>query len=109
MFLLISILLPSVIFMGINPTIVIGLNMTANEPGNNIDQGGLSAESVDIAGANKTELIKNATGGNIQFGGLSAESVDIAGANKTELIKNATNNSGTDFGGLSARSVNITN
>jgi hypothetical protein len=70
--------------------------------------GGLSAESVDIAEANRTDLIRNATDGNIQFGGLSAESVDIAEANRTDLIRNATNNNETDFGGLSARSVNIT-
>jgi hypothetical protein len=80
MFLLISNLLLSVIFMGINPTAAIALTMTNNDPGNNT-----------------------------VFGGLSAESVDIAEANKTDVIRNATNNSNTDFGGLSARSVNITN
>ena len=79
MFLLISNLLLSVIFMGINPTAAIALTMTNNDPGNNT-----------------------------VFGGLSAESVDIAEANKTDVIRNATNNSNTDFGGLSARSVNIT-
>jgi hypothetical protein len=43
------------------------------------------------------------------LGGLSAESVDIAEENKTDLIRNATNNNNeTDFGGLSAKSVNIT-
>jgi len=66
--------------MGINPTAAIALTMTNNDPGNNT-----------------------------VFGGLSAESVDIAEANKTDVIRNATNNSNTDFGGLSARSVNITN
>ena len=55
------------------------------------------------------DLMGNDGGDNMSFGGLSAEAVDIAEANKTELIENATNNSGTDFGGLSARSVNITN
>ncbi len=65
--------------MGINPTVVIALNMTDNEPSNNTD-----------------------------LGGLSAESVDIAEENKTDLIRNATNNNETDSGGLSARSVNIT-
>jgi hypothetical protein len=94
--------------MGINPTVVIALNMTDNEPSNNTDLGGLSAESVDIAEENKTDLIRNATDGNIRFGGLSAESVDIAEENKTDLIRNATNNNETDFGGLSTRSVNIT-
>jgi predicted acyltransferase (DUF342 family) len=109
MFLLISNLLLSVIFMGINPTVAIALTMTNNDPGNNTVFGGLSAESVDIAEANKTELNKNVTDDNVRFGGLSAESVDIAEANKTDVIRNATNNSNTDFGGLSARSVNITN
>jgi len=79
-----------------------------NASNNNTDLGGLSAESVDIAEANKTDLIRNATDGNIRFGGLSAETVDIAEANKTDLIRNATNNNETDSGGLSARSVNIT-
>lgn len=80
MFLLTSNLLLSAIFIGINPTAAIALTMTNNDPGNNT-----------------------------VFGGLSAESVDIAEANKTDVIRNATNNSNTDFGGLSARSVNITN
>jgi hypothetical protein len=110
MSLLIYSLLLSMILLGIgNPTMVIALNKTIDESGNNTDQGGLSAESVDIAEANKTDLMSNDGGDNMSFGGLSAESVDIAEANKNELIENATNNSGTDFGGLSARSVNITN
>jgi hypothetical protein len=99
MFLLISNLLLSVIFMGINPTVVIALNVTDNEASNNTDLGGLSAESVDIAEENKTGLIRNTTASNIRFGGLSAESVDIAEENKTGLIRNATNNNETDFGG----------
>ncbi|MGH9987212.1 MAG: hypothetical protein ACRD8W_24965 [Nitrososphaeraceae archaeon] len=69
----------SIFLVGINPTIVIALNTTNNEPGNNTD-----------------------------FGGLSAESTDIAEANKTDLINGTNNNNNTDFGGLSARSVNIT-
>jgi hypothetical protein len=68
-----------VILIGINPSIVIALDMTNNEPSNNID-----------------------------FGGLSAESTEIAGTNKTDLINGTNNNNDTDFGGLSARSVNIT-
>ena len=68
----------SIFLVGINPTIVIALNMTNNEPGNNTD-----------------------------FGGLSAESTDIAGTNKTDLINGTNNNNNTDFGGLSARSVNL--
>lgn len=64
--------------VGINPTIVIALNMTNNEPGNNTN-----------------------------FGGLSAESTHIAGENKTELISGTNNSNDTDFGGLSARPVNI--
>jgi hypothetical protein len=69
------------VLLGIgNPTIVIALNASNNKPGNNTD-----------------------------FGGLSAESTDIAGANKTDLINGTNNNNGTDFSGLSARSVNITN
>ena len=80
MLLLICNLLLSMVLLGIgNPTIVIALNTSNNEPGNNTD-----------------------------FGGLSAESTDIAKANKTDLINGTNNNSGTDFGGLSARSVNIT-
>ena len=69
----------SIFLVGINPTIVRALNTTNNEPGNNTD-----------------------------FGGLSAESTDIAGTNKTDLINGTNNNNNTDFGGLSARSVNIT-
>jgi hypothetical protein len=68
----------SIFLVGINPTIVIALNTTNNEPGNNTD-----------------------------FGGLSAESTDIAGTNKTDLINGTNNNNNTDFGGLSARSVNL--
>ena len=80
MLLLICNLLLSMVLLGIgNPTIVKALNTSNNEPGNSID-----------------------------FGGLSAESTDIAEANKTDLINGTNNNSGTDFGGLSARSVDIT-
>lgn len=50
----------SIFLVGINPTIVIALNTTNNEPGNNTDFGGLSAESTDIAGTNKTDLINGA-------------------------------------------------
>jgi uncharacterized protein YpmB len=78
MSLLIFILLLSVILIAINPSIVIALNASNNEPSNDTD-----------------------------FGGLSAESTDIAEANKTDLITGTKNNNGTDFGGLSARSVNI--
>jgi len=68
------------VLLGIgNPTIVKALNTSYNEPGNNTD-----------------------------FGGLSAESTDIAEANITDLINGTNNNNGTDFGGLSARSVDIT-
>ncbi len=56
--------------MGINPTVVIALNVTDNEASNNTDLGGLSAESVDIAEENKTGLIRNATNNNeTDFGG----------------------------------------
>lgn len=79
MSLLIFILLLSVILIAINPSIVIALNASNNEPSNDTD-----------------------------FGGLSAESTDIAEANKTDLITGTNYNNGTDFGGLSARSVNIT-
>ena len=109
MSLLIFILLLSVILVVINPSIVIALDMTNNEPGNNTDFGGLSAESTNIAETNKTDLMMDSTGDNTSFGGLSVESTDIAGANnKTDLINGTNNNNGTDFGGLSARSVNIT-
>ena len=76
----IIILLLSVTLIAINPSIVIALNASINEPGNNTGFGGLSAESTDIAEAN----------------------------NKTDLINGTNNNNGTNFGGLSARSVNIT-
>ena len=80
MLLLICNLLLSMVLLGIgNPTIVKALNTSYNEAGNNTD-----------------------------FGGLSAESTDIAEANKTDLINGTNNNSGTDFGGLPARSVDIT-
>ena len=80
MSLLIYNLLLSVILLGIgDSTIVMALNTSNNEPGNNTD-----------------------------FGRLSAESIDVAGANKTDLINGTNNNNDTDFGGLSARSVNIT-
>jgi hypothetical protein len=111
MSLLTIILLLSVTLIAINPSIVIALNASNNEPSNNTDFGGLSVESTDIAGANnKTDLMMDSTGDNTSFGGLSVESTDIAGANKTDLINgtNNNNNNDTDFGGLSARSVNIT-
>lgn len=78
MSLLMIILLLSVTLLGINPAIVMVLNTTNNALGNDTD-----------------------------FGGLSAESTDIAEANKTDLINGTNNNNDTDFGGLSARSVNI--
>ena len=78
MLLLIFILLLSVILIGLNPSTMIALNASNSDPGNNTD-----------------------------FGGLSAESTDIAGVNKIDLINGTNNNNGTDFGGLSARSVNI--
>jgi hypothetical protein len=53
-----------VILIGINPTIVIALDMTNNEPGNNTDFGGLSAESTDIAEADKTDLINGTNNNN---------------------------------------------
>jgi hypothetical protein len=56
----------------------------------------------------QNNLIRNGTSVNLSFRGLSAESTDIAEANKTNLIRNDTNDNGTDFGGLSPRSVNIT-
>ncbi|MGH9988417.1 MAG: hypothetical protein ACRD8W_31160 [Nitrososphaeraceae archaeon] len=109
MSLLICNLLLLVILLGIgNPTIAIALDTSNNEPGNNTDFGGLSAESMDIAEANKTDLMRDGTSDNTSFGGLSAESMDIAEANKTDLVNGTKNNNGTDFGGLSARSVNIT-
>jgi hypothetical protein len=87
MSLLIFNLFLSVILVGIgNPTMVIALSTTNNDPDNNTDFGGLSAESTDIAEANKTDLIRNGTSGNISFGSLSAESTDIAEANKTDLM-----------------------
>ena len=109
MSLLIIILLLSVTLIAINPSIVIALNASINEPGNNTDFGGLSAESTDIAEANSTDLMTDGTGDNTSFGGLSVESTDIAEANnKADLINGTNNNNGTDFGGLSARSVNMT-
>ena len=46
------------VLLGIgNPTIVKALNTSNNEPGNSIDFGGLSAESTDIAEANKTVIL----------------------------------------------------
>ena len=56
MSLLIFILLLSVILIAINPSIGIALNASNNEPSNDTDFGGLSAESTDIAEANKTDL-----------------------------------------------------
>ena len=75
MLLLIFNLLLSVILIGIYPTIAISSNMTHDEPGNNnTDYGGLSTESIEIAEANKTDLIRN---NGTDFGGLSARSVNI--------------------------------
>jgi hypothetical protein len=106
--LLICNLFLSMVLLGIgNPTIVKALNTSNNEPGHNTDFGGLSAESTDIAEANKTDLMRDVTSDNTSFGGLSAESTDTAEANKTDLRNGTSNNSGTDFGGLSARSVDI--
>ena len=51
--------------------------------------------------------MRDDTSDNTSFGGLSAESTDIAGTNKTDLINGTNNNNDTDFGGLPARSVNI--
>jgi hypothetical protein len=102
-------LILSVILIAIDPTITLAQNMTNNESINNInpDYGGLSAESVDVAKANETNLIRNTTNSNMSFGGLSTESIEIAKTNESNLIRNASNNE-TDYGGLSARSVNIT-
>jgi|GEM_PF-2222841 len=74
MSLLIFILLVSVILIAINPSIVIALNASNNEPSNDTEFGGLSAESTDIAEANKTGLKRDGTSDNASFGGLSAES-----------------------------------
>jgi len=49
--------------------------------------GGLSAESVDIAAGNATNLIKSTNNSARDIGGLSAESVDIAAGNATNLIR----------------------
>jgi hypothetical protein len=48
------------------------------------------------------------SGNKINFGGLSAESTDIAEANKTDLSHDMNSNNSADFGGLSAGSVNNT-
>ena len=108
MSLLIYNLLLSVILLGIGDSTIVMALKTSNEPDTNTDFGGLSAESTDIAGANKTDLMNDVTSSNTSFGGLSAESTDIAGAIKTDLVNGTNNNNGTEFGGLSARSVNIT-
>ena len=109
MSLLIYNLLLSVILLGIGDSTIVMALKTSNEPDTNTDFGGLSAESTDIAGANKTDLMNDVTSSNTSFGGLSAESTDIAEANnKTDLINGTNNNNDTDLGGLSARSVNIT-
>ena len=107
MSLLIFILFLSMILIAINPSIIIDLNASNTESGNKTNFGGLSSESTDIAGTNKTDLIRDDTSDNTNFGGLSSESTDIAGTNKTDLINGTIKNNGTDFGGLSARSVNI--
>ena len=52
-------------------------------------------------------MTDNEPSNNTESRGLSAESVDIAEENKTGLIENATNNTNTDFGGLSGRSLNL--
>jgi len=65
MSLLIYNLLLSVILLGIgDSTIVMALNTSNNEPGNNTDFGRLSAESIDVAGANKTDLINGTNNNN---------------------------------------------
>jgi hypothetical protein len=108
--LLIFNLIISVTLVEINPTIALAQIMTSNaSSNNNTDYGDLSAESTDIAEANKTDLIRSATNGSIRSsGGLSAESIEIAESNKTDSVADATIDNGADSGGLSARSVNIT-
>jgi len=59
----------------------IARNTATGAPGNTSFAGGLSAESVDIAGENATDLIKDTNDSARDIGGLSAESVDIAGEN----------------------------
>jgi hypothetical protein len=106
---LIFILLLSVILVVINSSTVLALNASNNKPDNNTGLGGLSAESVDIAETNKTDLMRDGARDASSFGGLSAEFTDLAEAGtRTDSINDTNNNSGTDFGGLSARSVNIT-
>jgi hypothetical protein len=108
MSMLIFILFFSMILIGINPSIVIALNTSISEQGNDTGIGGLSAESIDIAETNKTDLMRDGARDNSRFGGLSAESIDIAETNKTDLTNSTNNKNITDFGGLSARSVNTT-
>ena len=53
--------------------------------------GGLSAESVEIAGQEgTTDLFRNTNGSAREVGGLSAESVEIAGGEEgtTDLVRN---------------------
>ena len=77
--LLIFILLLSMILVVTNPSIVIALNASNNRPDNNTYSGGLSAESTDIAGANKTDLVNGTNNKNdTDLGGLSARSVNIS-------------------------------
>jgi hypothetical protein len=84
----IFILLFSVILIAINSSIAIALNASNDEPSNNTDFGGLSAESTDIAEANSTDLMTDGTADNTSFGGLSTESVDVAKTNDiTDLIR----------------------
>ena len=77
MSLLIIILLLLVNLIAINPSIVIALEVSNNEPSNNTDFGGLSVESTDIAEANSIELMTDGTDDNTSFGGLSVESTDM--------------------------------
>ena len=77
MSLLIIILLLLVNLIAINPSIVIALEVSNNEPSNNTDFGGLSVESTDIAEANSIELMTDGTDDNTSFEGLSVESTDM--------------------------------
>ena len=64
MSLLIYNLLLSVILLGIGDSTIVMALKTSNEPDTNTDFGGLSAESTDIAGANKTDLINGTNNNN---------------------------------------------
>ncbi len=58
--------------------IAIAQNMTIDSNESNTESAGLSAESVDLAKSNTTDLTTNTTGNNTESAGLSAESVDTA-------------------------------